>query len=429
MAKWLSSAALAAVLLQADDPKIAEEVRILNDPAKPTLQVQASMKLEKRGAAAVPALLAFVKAKGHNALSLLGTELFCRIEDPRLADLAAQLLADRDFYWRPMAMQALAAQKSKNHLEVYRAGLKDRLWGVRAAAALGLENVDDRASLADVKKLLGDETYDVRAQAAKTLYAWGDPSGLPVLVEALRSNVQWFDIDYGQIAREDAWSFLVRITWDPAKHQKALLEAFRAKEKREPDTKELDALGREARTLAKEEASLGFKPWEGEKAREGGLARWDAWMASKDPSWREKIPEKARVKPDTSEYAFGFELRSCQIGDFFFRLDTEDNLVLGYFNLERAKLTPEEKRRFDEALKLVRETDRSAPYGEGGCDFEQYYLREGEGRFAKLWIGRRGRPPELDGFIRTCEQLIKAKFGPAEASDFKERTALFRGPD
>ncbi len=435
MAKLLPS--LLLVVLGAlgdpqDDPKIAEEVRFLNDPNKPQIAVQASIRLENRGRTAVPALLAFVKEKGHNALTLIGTELFTRIKDERLAALCAELVANKDFYWRPMAMQALVAQESKAHREVYRAGLKDALWGVRSSAIAGLEVVDDRESKAELVNLLNDTIYDVRAQAAKTLCAWGDESGLPLLVEALRSEVRWFDIDYGQLAREDAWNFLVRLRIrekgaDKA-HEVALVAAFKQREGRDATFDELAKIKKEAFTAAREEMSPGYKPWEGPKAREGGLAKWDAWMTARRPTWREQIPASARVTPDTAEYVFGFELRSCQRGDFFFRIDKDNNLVLGYFNLTSAKLSADEKAKFDAALTAVLALDRGTAYGRGGCDFEQYYLKI-DGKFSKLWIGVGGRPPELDGFIKSCRDLIKSKFGDAEALDFKERTAAFRGAD
>ena len=421
-------------LLQAtpEEAKIAEEVRVLNNPDKPNLAVQASMRLENRGRTAIPAILAFVKEKGRNALTLMGAELLTRIKDERIAALCAELLADKDFYWRPMAMQALAAQESKAHVAVYRGGLRDALWGVRANAVAGLEAVADRDSRADVAKLLDDAIYDVRAQAAKTLFAWGDESGLPVLVESLRSEVRWFDIDYGQLAREDSWNFLVKIAIKE-KGLLAVLEAklgaeFREREQRDPTFDELKKLQKEAFSAARDEASPGFKPWDGPKARAGGLAKWDAWMDGRDAKWRDKIPPRARVTSDESEYVFGFELRSCQRGDFFFRIDKEDNLVLGYFNLDRAKLTPDERAKFEAALKEVRALDPGAAYGKGGCDFEQYYVRDDK-RFVKTWIGVAGRPPELDDFIKVCRELIKAKFGESEALEFKDRTASFRGPD
>ncbi|HKS17432.1 MAG TPA: hypothetical protein VJU16_08980, partial [Planctomycetota bacterium] len=105
----------------------------------------------------------------------------------------------------------------------------------------------------------------------------------------------------------------------------------------------------------------------------------------------------------------------------------KNNFVVGYFNLTRAALTAEERTAFDRQLDAVRGVDRSAPYGRGGCDFEQYYLSSGDGRFEKLWIGLGGRPAEMDGFIRHCQGLIQAKFGAAEAAEFKERTTPFRG--
>ena len=407
-------------------------MRVLNDASKPQIAVQASIRLENRGRSAVAALLAFVKDKGHNALTLIGTELFTRIKDDRLAALCAELVSDKDFYWRPMAMQALVAQESKAHRDIYRAGLADPLWGVRAFAIAGLEVIDDRESKAGLATLLNDAIYDVRAQAAKTLCAWGDESGLPLLVEALRSDVRWFDIDYGQLAREDAWNFLVRLRIREKSADKALEEKlvaeFKTREGRDPTFDELAKIKKEAFTAAREELSPGYKPWEGPKAREGGLAKWDEWMTARSPKWREQIPANARAKPDTAEYAFGFELRSCQRGDFFFRIDKDDNLVLGCFNLTSAKLTAAEKTSFDDALKAVLALDRTAAYGRGGCDFEQYYLKI-DGKFSKLWIGVGGRPPELDAFIKACRDLIKAKFGESAGIEFKACTAIFRGAD
>ena len=388
MRALLAALALAA-LFQDVASKVEQEVSYANDPEKLQLQVQAIDRLKKRGSEAVPALVAFVDKKGANALSLGCTELFGDIPDARLADLSARLLQDKNFYWRPAAARALADQKSPAHRDLLRTMLTDRLWGVRAAAVLGLEKLGDKESLAPLKKALNDDTYDVRAQAAKTLYAFGDESGLPVLVAALRSEAAWFDIDYGQIAREDASKFLAKISGD----------------------------------------DFGFKGWDPADKREPGAKRWEEWMAARLPDWKDRVPPKAQPVADAAEYEFGFELRSCRSGDFYFRIDSKNNFVVGYFNLSRAALTADERAAFNNKLLAVKAVDRTAPYGRGGCDFEQYYLAGDGGRFQKLWIGLGGRPPELDGFIRHCHDLIKAKFGVAEAAEFKERTTPFRGVD
>ncbi|HZN61825.1 MAG TPA: HEAT repeat domain-containing protein [Planctomycetota bacterium] len=378
-----------AAALQDSASKVEQEVAYANDPEKLNFQVQAIKRLKDRGAEAVPALLAFVEKRGVNALSLGCTELFGDIPDSRLAALCAKLVEDKNFYWRPAATRALADQKSSAHRDLLRRGLADRLWGVRAAAALGLGALDDRDSTEALRKALNDETYDVRAQAAKTLFGFGDESGLPVLVASLRSEAEWFDIDYGQIAREDACNFLKKITKD----------------------------------------DFGFKAWEPVDKRAPGLKRWEEWIAARIPDWKDRVPSRARPVADAAEYAFGFELRSCRSGDYFFRIDSKNNFVVGYFNLARAALTAEERSAFDRQLDAVKGVDRSAPYGRGGCDFEQYYLASGPGKFEKLWIGLGGRPPEMDGFIRHCSGLIQAKFGAAEAAEFKERTVPFRGAD
>lgn len=377
------------LLAQDSAAKIEQEVAYANDPEKLTFQVTAIDRLKKRGAEAVPALLAFVEKKGANALSLGCTELFGDIRDPRLADLCGRLLENRDFPWRPAAARALAEQKSAAHRDLLRRSLADRLWGVRVAAVFGLGLLNDKDSSEAIRKALNDETYDVRAQAAKTLHGFGDDSGLPVLVAALRSEAAWFDIDYGQIAREDSSKFLAKLAGE----------------------------------------DFGYKGWDPAETRAPGLKRWEEWIAARMPDWKDRIPPNARPVADAAEYQFGFELRSCRSGDYFFRIDSKNNFVVGYFNLARAALTAEERAEFDRQLGTVKAVDRSMPYGRGGCDFEQYYLPADGGRFGKLWIGVGGRPPELDAFIRHCHGLIRTKFGAAEAAEFKERTAPFRGMD
>ena len=69
--------------------------------------------------------------------------------------------------------------------------------------------------------------------------------------------------------------------------------------------------------------------------------------------------------------------------------------------------------------------DRSLPYGQGGCDFEQYYVRVGD-RFEKLWIGLQGRPPAAEPFVRLVADLLRKKFGERAVEEFKQSSDLFR---
>jgi hypothetical protein len=380
---------LALVLLVQDASKIAQEIEVANAKEKPQLHVQAVRRLRDRGGPAVAAEIGkFVSAHGHNSLSIAFTEGLGSLKDDRITELLRELARDKDFFWRPTAFRALAELGDRASRDLFRTALGDRLWGCRAASIAALEKLDDRESMPRIKELLGDDVYDVRAQAARTLHAFGDSSGLPVLVEALRANTVWFDIDYGQIAREDAWNFLKKIAKD----------------------------------------DFGYKPWETAEERAPGLARAEAWIARTIPDWRDRVPEKARVRASAVEYAFGFERRSCQRGDFFFRLDQEGNLVLGYFTLEKAKLGEDEQKAFKAALDKVRSIDRTVPYGQGGCDFEQYYLRAGD-HFEKLWIGLQGRPAAAEPFVRLILDLVRKKFGARAAEEFQQSTDLFRSTE
>lgn len=377
---------LVALLLQDAAAKIAQEVEYANAKDKPQFHVQAVRKLRERGGPAVAEEIdRFVAAHGHNALSIAFTEGLGGLRDPRLHALLQGLIRDPDFLWRPTAMRALAEQADRDSLADFRKALGDKLWGCRAAAVLALERLGDRGSIEPIQALLGDDVYDVRAQAAKTLYAFGDSSGLPVLVEALRADTVWFGIDYGQIAREDAWTFLKKVAKD----------------------------------------DFGYKPWETTEQRAPGLAKAEAWIEKSIPDWRSRVPEKARMRASPVEYVFGFERRSCQRGDFFFRLDKEGNLVVGYFTLEKAKLTADELRAFQAALDKVKRLDRTIPYGQGGCDFEQFYLPESS-HFDKLWIGIQGRPAEVEPFTRMALDLLRKKFGERVAEEFRQSSDLFR---
>lgn len=380
---------LALLLCLQDEPKIAQEVEYANSKEKPQLHVSAARRLKERGGPAVAPFVAdYVEKRGRNALSIVGTEVLGSLKDPRILKLLHELVADKDFTWRPAATRALAEQADPASLETFRAGLGDKLWGVRAASVLGLERLKDAASAPRLKELLGDEIYDVRAQAAKSLHSLGDSAGLPVLVEALRSDTVWFEIDYGQIAREDAWNFLKKLT----------------------------------------KSDFGYKPWESAEARAPGLAKFEDWISKTIPDWRERVPEKARSRAEKADYVFGYELRSCQRGDFFLRLDAEGRLVLGYFNLEKAALEPAERRELEAALEGAKAVDRSIPYGEGGCDFEQFYVKDGA-RFDKLWIGTRGRPAKVEPFIAVAQRLVKKHFGAGPHEDFRHSSLIFRAEE
>jgi hypothetical protein len=381
--------ALILLLALQDSAKLDQEIEYANLKDKPQFHVQAVRKLKDRGGPAVAdAITTFVAKKGHPALSIAFTEGLGDLQDPRITALLRELVRDKDFLWRPTAMRALAARPEAGSRDDFRAALGDKLWGCRAAAILALEKLGDRDSIEGIRALLGDDVYDVRAQASKTLYAFGDSAGLPVLVEALRADTVWFGIDYGQIAREDAWTFLKKIAKD----------------------------------------DFGYKPWETTEERAPGLAKAEAWLAKTMPDWRSRVPDKARVRAEAVEYVFGFERRSCQRGDFFFRLDKDGNLVLGYFTLEKVKLTPEELKTFNAALDRVKKVDRSVPYGQGGCDFEQFYVPDGA-RFDKLWIGVQGRPQAVEPFTRMVLDLLKKKFGERAAEEFRQSSDLFRMTD
>lgn len=372
-----------AVLLQ---DKIGQELDYANDAERPMYQGQAVRRLRARGVAAVPAILEWIAKNGRKRLALFFVEFLGELRDERISNLLADLARDRGFDWRPAATQSLAAHARAGDRDLFRALLADPLWGVRVGAALGLERLSDREAAPAIRRLLDDELYEVRARAAKSLFALGDEAGLPVLVESLSLDSVWFDIDFGLLAREDAVAFLKGVAGD----------------------------------------DFGYRPAEPQGP---ALARWQAWMEARDPKWRDKVPPRARAASRKVEYVFGFELRSCRLGDFFFRLDADGHLVVGRSTLETRKLTEEERRRLGRAIGRIRTLARGVPYGRGGCDFEQFHLLADRGGFEKLWIGREGRPREGDLFVDVVAEILRKHFGDAAAAEFRERADLFRAAD
>src|SRR4026208_2010674 len=87
------------LLAQEEEDKIRKEVALANQPG-PALQGPAPDRRPHRGAAAAGQLVAFVKARGHNALSKGCTDILGGINDPSIAALRAELVDDKALYWR-----------------------------------------------------------------------------------------------------------------------------------------------------------------------------------------------------------------------------------------------------------------------------------------------------------------------------------------
>ncbi len=368
-----------------DPAAIALAIERINNASAPHYHLPALNRIRAAGVRAAAPIVEFVKRHGQNALTLSGTMALAHVPDDRIRDLAVELVRRKDFFWRPAAMESLAALARPSDAAVFEEGLEDILWGVRRASVSGLVALARRDMVPQLRDLLGDEFYEVRAEAAKGLHAFGDESGLPVLVDALALDAFWFDIDYGQMAREDAWKFLKKVAGD----------------------------------------DMGFKPWESEENRAKGLAAWIAWMEAKDPAWRDKVPEKVRARRSTAVYVFGWEIRSCQRGDFFLRIDEDWNLVLGTFDPEVVPLTVEERTRIDRLIGEAKAVSRDEWYGQTGCDVETWYLSE-SGGFARLRVGLGGRPNEVDDLVDALLDLVGARFGTARGQELRDKSNLFR---
>lgn len=377
---------LLACLLQ-DPGVVAREVENANSLLRPQLQQQAIERLKGRGGSEVAeAVLAFVEKKGRGSLTFRFIEALGSLKDERIVKLLRDLAVDDKFAGRLIAIRALTEQGDRALLGTFRKGLRHQSFRVRAAMAEALGMMGDQESIPEMRGLLNDESCDVRSQAAEALYAMGDASGLPVLVEALGIEAKWFDeADYGQLAREEAFRFLRTLTGD----------------------------------------DFGFKPWDSEDERAPGKARFDQWMARKDPAWKEKIPPNARRRPATSDYRFGYEALSCKVGTCFLRIGQDWTLTIGNLNLVKVKLSDPEIERLKKALQKALLAEKDVFYGEFGCDFEKFYLKVGNG-FEVTRVGLVGRPDFLDPLAKILEDVVPPHLDADSLQEFKSLLSLFR---
>lgn len=355
----------------------------------PYVAVQAVKALESVGAAALPEIEAFVARRSIYALSAPFTTWLGRFDDPRARALLRRAADDPEFPWRPFAVRALTERPHAEDAAAFRRLLSDRLAPVREASAAGLAAIAVVAggdavaeAAAALKAAAGDPSFDVRAGVAEALRRLGDESGLPVMVDALALSRRFFDLDFGEIARRRAWAFV-----EPAVGGRAT-----------------------------------FDPGAPAAVRRGALAEVRAALG------RAEGVASRPTDDDVDDVIFGLEVRSCRRGDEFLRVTAGGDLVVGQYDLRRARLSPEAASAFAAALVLAKTTNPGPWYGRPGCDFERYYLPDEDG-LKKITVGIEGRPAPLRRLSGILFSAVRDGFGPAVGAEHEERVAPYAAGD
>lgn len=157
-----------------DDPD--RDVRATAINALITLNVPDAAALARR---ALEDPDGFVRSRGAILLGAVG-------DDADVPVLVSHLLEDSDGVVRQNAASSLAQLGGETATQGLIDGLADPLEEVRLAAVRGVRRLDPGAAIAQLSKLLlEDSVWEIRVQAARALGATGDPSVLPVLENAL----------------------------------------------------------------------------------------------------------------------------------------------------------------------------------------------------------------------------------------------------
>jgi hypothetical protein len=310
------------------------------------------------------------------------------LKDDRVAEALLAVASRPDFPWRPHAIEALADQAFPNAAGLFVRSAASPVARSRAAACRGIRALGIREMDGPLSKALGDEEAAVRLEAARTLLAFGNASGVATVVRDLSLDRRFTDADPGSVARDAASGFLT--------------SAF---------------------PVAPEVLPKGV-------ATQADLVR--VWTAIR-PALGEApgLPDSVTVhEPDApASLVYALEARSCLEGDFFARFDDAGNVVLGRDLLRRYEVDPKVVAPIATALKAMDTGPRRRRIaGPITCDFERLGVLE-DGGWRTLVLGTGKRDPALDAMEDAVLDLLRQIRGPGAADAHRRRVAPFRVPE
>lgn len=311
----------------------------------------------------------------------LGPELVAvlpRMGDRELRALSWTLLEDRDFPWRPAAIEGLARSAGREDGPALERWLDDPLAAVRVAALRGLESIEGETHLPGIRARLADEDGAVRRRAARLLVQRGEACAAFWLLAELERDDRFFSLPTGRLARYEAWRFLTEL---------GLTSGL------EFDGEAAPAGTAETRQL------LGLRL---------GV---DCPEVPELP--RTALPGQAREGD-----RIGLELRSCRRGELFLAWNEADLLLVGRGRPARVRLPEGTVAALVRALEAAADSLEESSWGQPGCDLERLQLASpGGGRTFLLSkgpeTGQDLRPEELDRVVA----LLAGSLPDAPAED------------
>lgn len=330
-------------------------------------------KIAAAGDAAVPAVRAYAKDKGADALPLLLVDAIAQADTQGEAVVALleEWARDREFYWRAQALGGLARRKLEQLRPLYLEAVRDPSHLFRIEGAHGLHLLDPKRDQAVVDGLIEDDPDPrVRLRLAGLLTENGDRRFAGVLVAALGLSADFLGDPWGQREAERAARIIGPLVGD------GLLEI--------PARDDLRAKLR----------ALGFD------------LREPAFTAIDRP------------------FAGGLAIRSCRNGDFFLRWTTEGELLPGLLPTRLAQPAAEQWTELAESLHQLTPAE-NAIHGRIVCDYLELVCGQPPRR---LKCAPGALPSELQTWLPDLAAALAATPIPELADELSGRLAQFATP-
>ncbi|MBK8097516.1 MAG: hypothetical protein IPK26_10430 [Planctomycetes bacterium] len=299
----LLTAAFAAFAVAQDPPPAptdwAKEVERACSSPRIGLRIAAGKKIATAAGAAIPALQAWSKANGVNALPVTIVEAFADHggNDAAVLELLGGWAQDVEFYWRAQALRGLALRRLPQHRPLFARSANDPAWLFRTWARIGLWV--DGQTLVGGPVLDGLLDPDPRAQVelAAWLFSNGEPAGAGILMGALCDERTFLGDPWGRRrCRKALTAVQTRIT-----------------------------------------GNLEFDPDKDTRENVESLSRIHSWFIDR---LQTRVPEPLPVTDTGRAFVGGIEIASCRHGDLFLRWTADGFVWPGLEETRSVRLRP-----------------------------------------------------------------------------------------
>lgn len=263
------------------------------------LRIAAAKKVATAGAAAIPALQAWVATNGANALPVTLVEAFADHggNDAAVLELLGAWATDVEFYWRAQALRGLALRRLAPHRPLFARGANDPAWLYRTWARIGLWVADQPLVGGPVLDGLLDPDPRAQVKLAAWLFSNGENAGAGILMGALCDERTFLGDPWGRRrCREALTALQTKIT-----------------------------------------GNLEFDADKDTRENIESLSRIHSWFIDRAHA---RVPEPVPITDTGRAFVGGIEIASCRHGDLLLRWTADGFVWPGLAETRSVRLPP-----------------------------------------------------------------------------------------